>query len=178
MIAVLSSIECSFCIFGSGFCLGNFIALLLAIVLLIMNFALFDNFEVFVEGLELNGPMSFLVVIHGGERVNGVAFNNMQRNFFDSLLFVFDNELERLFSMISGTGLGWKRAVPDHGLEFILKWEQLISFIIGDDADRVFDIEHGLVEVVLRETVIFSELGVARVFLEIGTRHFHLWANC
>ncbi len=29
-------------------------------------------------------------------------------------------------------------------------------------------------EVVLGETVFFSELGVARVFLEIGTRHFHL----
>jgi hypothetical protein len=106
MIAVLSSIKCSFLIFGSCFCLSNFIALLLAIVLLIMNFALFDNFEGFVEGLELNGPMSFLVVVHGGERMNGVAFNNMQRKFFDSLLFVFDNELERLFSMMSGTGLG------------------------------------------------------------------------
>ena len=106
MIAVLSSIECSFLIFGSGFCLGNFIALFLTIVLLIMNFALFDNFEVFVEGLELNGPMSFLVVIHGGEHVNGVAFNNMQRNSFDSLLFVFDNQLERLFSMMLGTGVG------------------------------------------------------------------------
>jgi hypothetical protein len=143
-----------------------------------MNFALFDNLKGLVEGRELNGPMGFLVVVHCGEGMNGVALDNVQRNFFNHLFFLFDNKLVRLFGMMTGTGLGWKRAVSYHGLEFVLKWKQLLSLIIGNEAEGVVDIEHGLVETVLTETVFLSELGVARVFFQIGTRHFHLWANC